>query len=133
MLDNTLTLSVDEENDGVGPVNHVYTRFDDTPTKSSYIHANHTLAARNTLGFYRTLPKPSGNFKGVAKTSSKFSQDITVLGADGSSITAPIITEFSVSLPVGATAAQAKIARQRHLALLDRDDVMVAAMEQQQV
>jgi hypothetical protein len=61
----------------------------------------------------------------------KFSQDITVDGLDGvSQITAPIIVEVSVSLPVGATAADALIARQRVVALVDRDDIMTPLMEQ---
>lgn len=133
MLDNVITLSVDEQNDGVGPVNHVYTRFEENLNRTTYIHSTHTLSAKDTLSFYRTLPKPSGNFKGVAKTATKFSKDITVLGADGSNVTAPIIVEVSVSLPVGATAAQALIARQKAVSLLDLDAVMVPAMEQQMI
>lgn len=134
MQPNTITLAVDEENDGVGLVNHVYTRFEEFQNRALYISADHTLNAKDTLGFYRTFPKTSGNFRGVAKTSTKFSKDVSVTGVDGvSSILAPIIVEVSVSLPVGTTAADALIARQRVIALLDRDDVMVPLMEQQMV
>lgn len=133
MLDNTVTLSVDEQNDGVGPVNHVYTRFDESQNRTTYIHSTHTLSAKDTLTFYRTLPKPSGNFKGVAKSATKFSKEIAVLGVDGSNITSALIVEVSISLPVGATAAQAMIARQKVVSLMDLDAVMVPAMEQQMV
>lgn len=133
MLNDQITLSVDEENDGVGPVNHVYTRFEETQNRSKYIHTNHTLSAKDTLSFYRTLPKPSGNFLGVAKTAAKFSKDHSVTGADGSTIVAPVIVEVSISMPVGISAANAMIARQKALSLLDLDAVMVPLMEQQMV
>lgn len=133
MLDNTIILSVDEQNDGVGPVNHVYTRFEENANRSTYIHSAHSLTAKDTLSFYRTAPKPSGNFRGVAKTAQKFSKDITVLGVDGSNITAPIIVEISWSLPVGATAAQAMIARQKVVSLMDLDATMIPAMETQMI
>lgn len=134
MLDNVITLAVDEDNSGSGTINHVYTRFDSVGNKSTYISGSHALDARDTLTFYRTFPKTSGNFKGVAKTALKFSQDIGVAGVDSeTTLTAPIILEVSVSLPVGATAAQAMVARQRVIALLDTDALMVAHMEQQQI
>lgn len=134
MQPNEITLAVDEDNSGVGTTNHVYTRFEEFLNRASYISGNHALGAKDTLGFYRTLPKTSGNFRGVAKTAVKFSQDIQVDGVDGTSqITAPIIIEVSMSLPVGATAAQALIARQRVVTLLDTDSVMVPLMEQQMI
>lgn len=134
MQPNVITLAVDEENDGVGLINHVYSRFEEFQNRASYISAEHSLDSRDTLAFYRTMPKSSGNFRGVAKTALKFSMDKTVFGVDGvSNITAPLIGEVSFSLPVGASAADALILRQRLVALLDRDDVMVPLMEQQMV
>lgn len=134
MQPNTITLAVDEENDGVGLVNHVYTRFDEFQNRSVYISDDHTLDAKDTLGLYRTLPKSSGNFRGAAKNAIKFSKEVSVLGADGvANIKAPIIIEVSASIPVGATAADVLIARQRALALLDRDDIMVPLMSQQMI
>lgn len=131
MQPDTITLSVDEENDGVGPVNHAYTRFEEFQNRSTYIGPNHTMSSRNTLSLYRTFPKASGNFKGVSKTSLKFSQDLQVDGADGvSQLTAPIIVDVSFSIPVGATHAQILIAQQRALALLDLDSVMTPLNEQ---
>lgn len=134
MQPNTITLAVDEENDGVGLVNHVYTRFDEYQNRSVYISADHSLDAKDTLGLYRTLPKQNGNFRGVAKTAMKFSKDVSVTGVDGvASILAPIIFEISASIPVGATDADVLIARQRAIALLDRDDVMVPLNSQQMI
>lgn len=131
MQPNEVTLSVDEQNDGVGPVNHVFTRFEEYQNRSVYIGANHTIEAKDTLGFYRTQPKPSGNFKGVAKSAFKFSKDVTVVGADGlSQLSAPIIVDISFSIPVGATHADILIARQRALSLLDLDSVMTPLNEQ---
>lgn len=134
MQPNEITLSVDEENDGVGPVNHVFTRFEEYQNRSVYIGANHTMSAKDTLGLYRTFPKPSGNFKGVAKTAFKFSKDVSVTGVDGvASLTAPIIVDVSFSIPVGATHAQILVARQRALALLDLDTLMTPLNEQMMV
>lgn len=125
MQPNVVTLSVDEENDGVGLVNHVFTRFEEYQNRAVYIGDSHSMAAKDTLSLYRTFPKVSGNFRGVSKTAVKFSKDITVTGADGvSTLTAPIIVDVSFSIPVGATVAQVLIARQRALALLDLDAVM---------
>lgn len=134
MLADVITLAVDEDNSGSGTANHVYSRFETHLNRSSYISGNHALGARDTLTFYRTLPKSSGNFRGVAKGALKFSQDIVVDGVDGvSQITAPIIVEVSMSIPVGATPAQTLIARQRAITLLDDDTVMEPFVDQQMI
>jgi len=131
MQPNTITLSVDEQNDGVGPVDHVFTRYDEDKNRAMYIHTSHTLSARDTLTLYRTLPKISGNFRGVLKTAKKFSKDFVVTGVDGvSQLTAPIIIETSYSVPVGVTAAQVLLMRQRDLSLTDLDVIMIALNEQ---
>lgn len=130
MQPNAITLAVDELNNA-SLVNYVFTRFEEYQNRAVYIGEDHTIAQKDSLSMYRTFPKTSGNFKGVGKTSVKFSKDITVLGVDGvSNLTSPIIVEVSFSIPVGATAAQCLIARQRALALLDRDDIMVPLNEQ---
>jgi len=130
MQPNTITLAVDEANNST-PVNHVLSRFEESGNRAVYIDADHTVAMKNTCTLYRTFPKASGNFRGVSKSAMKFSTDITVDGVDGeSSVVAPVIVEVSFSLPVGATAAQSKLARQKALALLDRDDVMAPLNDQ---
>lgn len=124
MQANTLTLSVDAANDG-NPANEVYTRYEEYQNRSSYIGADHLPDARNTLAIYRTFPTKSGNFKGTAKSSVKFTQDVEVAGVDSSTtLTAPIILDLSFSVPVGATTDDLKHVRQRLLALLDTDSFM---------
>lgn len=125
MQPNQITLSVDEQNDGIDPVNHVFTRFEEFQNRATYIGPGHSMAARNTLGIYRTFPKIAGNFRGVSKSAVKFSQDMAVTGVDGvSTLTAPMIAELSFSFPVGVSAANQKAFRQKVLALLDLDTVM---------
>lgn len=134
MQPNEIVLAVDEDNSGSGTTNHTFTRFEENLNRSVYISGDHLLDARDTLALYRTLPKVAGNFRGVAKTSLKFTKDVVVLGVDGvSNITAPIIVEVSMSLPVGATAANALIARQKVVTLVDTDTVMAPLMEQQMI
>lgn len=134
MQPDVITLAVDEDNDDgsvTAAVDHVYTRFEEYQNRSKYIHSGHLIDAQDTLAFYRTAPKSSGNFKGVAKTSVKFTKDQTVKGVDGvSDLTAPIIVEVGFSLPVGVTAEEVLLARQRVIAALD-DDTMMDALNLQ--
>lgn len=124
MQPNQIILAVDVLNTGV-TTNETYDRFEEFQNRSTYIGATHTPDARDTINMYRSFPSKSGNFKGVAKTSVKLSRDLTVAGADGvSSLTAPIIVEVNFSIPVGATPASVLLARQRAIALLDKDTVM---------
>jgi hypothetical protein len=130
MQDNVLTLAVDELND-TNTVDHVFTRFEEYQNRSIYISADHELTARDILGLYRTFPKQNGNFKGTGKCSMKFTCDKSVEGVDGvASLTSPIIAEVSFSVPVGATVADQMIARQKLIALLDDDAIMVDLMNQ---
>lgn len=125
MQPNEIILAVDLENTAV-LTNQTYTRFEEYLNRATYIGEGHSLSARNTLSFYRTLPRTSGNFRGTAKTAVKFSRDISVLGVDGTAVIAPQIIEVSFSNPVGVTPAQSLEFRQKGVALLDRDDIMAA-------
>lgn len=126
MQPNVLTLSVDAENNGT-PVNEVYTRYEELQNRSRYIGASHVPGDRDELSIFRSFPTKTGNFKGVGKTSVKFTKDQDVPGVDSSTlVTAPIIIEVSFSVPVGTTTAAMVHARQRVLALLDDDSVMDA-------
>lgn len=127
MLDNTVTLAVDEDNSDGATTDHVYSRYEEYQNRSVYIGATHQLDARDMLSFYRTLPKQAGNFKGVAKSALKLTRDIEVTGVDGvSQLTSPIIIEISFSIPVGATSAERVLARQTVLTALDSDTLMEA-------
>lgn len=127
MQPNVITLSVDAQNDGqtTADLSVNFTRFDEYQNRTVYIGDNHQMDAKDTLTLYRSTPTPNGNFKGVMKTSVKFTKDVLVPGVDGvSTLTAPIILEVSFSVPVGASAAALLLARQTALALVDRDDIM---------
>lgn len=127
MQPNTITLNVDLLNDGnTTPV--TYTRFSEYENRVVYVNkAVHTDEARDMITFYRSFPVKSGNFKGVRKTSVKITKDFVVPGVDDSTtVTAPLIQEFSVSRPVGLTAAQMTAERQLTIALADDDSIMSA-------
>jgi hypothetical protein len=130
MSDDIITLAVDELND-TNLVDHVFSRFNEFANRSVYTEANHQLSAKDTLTLYRTFPKPSGNFCGTAKSAMKFSQDFEVTGVDGlAALTSPLIVEVSFSVPVGIPVAAQLIGRQRAIALLDDDTIMVPLMNQ---
>lgn len=136
MQPNEITLAVNVDNDdGTTPaVDYVYSRFEEFQNRASYIHALHSLSAKHTLTFYRTFPKPTGNYKGVAKTALKFSVDKIVDGVDGvSQLTSPMICEVGFSLPVGITPADSLELRQMVVAIMCDDDIMAALNDQQQV
>lgn len=134
MLDNSITLPVDETNAGGATANHVFSRHEEYQNRSLYIGEGHLPGeARNQLAFYRTAPKPSGNFKGTRKTSIKLTRDCTVAGVDGSTLTSPRIIEVSFSFPVGAAAADIVLDRQTVIALLDVDTIMDSLNVQQSV
>lgn len=124
-LPNVITLSIDEADD-TNFVSHVFERYDDSAlNRSLYIGPGHLPAeARNTLGFYRTPPKPNGNFKGVKKSSIKTTHDYSVLGVDGSTLTSPAIQEFNISLPVGLTNAQVLFERMKFAAIVAEAELM---------
>lgn len=121
MLDNTKTFMVDVANNAT-LVDQDYSRYDEAANRTTYIGEDHTLSKRNILVVTRNFPSPSGNFKGVAKSGIKLTQDVEVLAVDSTTIVAPEIAAISFSLPIGTTSAQAKELRQRLIAILDDDD-----------
>lgn len=130
MLADVLTLAVDDLNND-GSTDHVFDRFEEYQNRSVYTGVNHSVITRDTLSFYRTFPKVMGNFKGTAKCAMKFSKDYAVDGVDGiASLTSPLIIEVSCSVPVGIAVADQMVGRQRVIALLDDDSVMVKLMNQ---
>lgn len=130
---STITLNVDYLNDGTTTA-EVYSRFSDVENRSTYIGASHVPEARDTMQFYRTAPTKNGNFKGVKKTTVKFTRDFDVEGVDSATtLTSPAIVEVNFSIPMGVSAADTVKLRQRVLALLDDDTVMAALNDQQMI
>jgi len=136
MLAEDLIFQVNEDNDdGTTPmVPHAYRRFDKIDNRSFYITPTHSAEARDMLTFHRSLPKTNGNFRGVKKSTMKFTRDVIVLGADGiSNITAQEIISVNFSSPVGMTEADMKIRRMTVIAAVADDDVMSAFTYVQEV
>lgn len=133
MQDNTIAIDVNTDNDDgtTAAVSAVYARFEEYLNRSVYIHQNHTLAMRDQLSLYRTLPKTSGNFRGTAKSAVKFTKDFLVAGTDTETmLVAPAILEANFSLPIGLTPAQTLEMRMRLAAMILFDTVMVSLNDQ---
>lgn len=131
-MSDEMTLHVDVANNGT-LVDNTFTFFDLYQNRAVYHSANHTIASPDTLTLYRTIPKQSGNFPGQAKVAAKFSKQVVVPGNDGTDVSGPIITEISISYPVGASDAVLLKERQKALALIDRDDIMVPLVSKQAI
>jgi hypothetical protein len=129
MLDSSITFPVDELNNGT-PTDHVFTRSEEYLHRTIYTGPEHSLSDRDTMTVARTQPTRSGNFRGTAKSSLKFTIDKSVETLEaGTYVTAPLIGSINFSMPVGITAADAMILRQRLVAALDDEDFIVALME----
>jgi len=127
MLDNTISIDVNHDNDDgtTGLQTIEFSRFEEFQNRSVYIASNHTLASRNLLTFFRTQPKQSGNFRGVAKSAVKLTEDFLVDGVDATTANvSPGIIEIGFSFPVGMTDAQILDLRMRAAALLLMDDFL---------
>lgn len=126
-ITSPITLSVDVANNDV-LVAQEFTHFQNFGSRSAWQGANHTFTQRDELALYRTMPRPSDEFKGTRKTAFKFTVDVQVDHPDGvSKVTSPIILEVSASVPLGAEDAEPgllKEIRQRAIALLDDDALM---------
>lgn len=133
MLANTITLSVDEANNNGTPVETTLSRYVEEANRSTYVTATHLPGDRDQVAFARAFPKKSGNFKGVSKSSVKFTRDVIVQDAQGNDILVPMIHEYSCSLPVGVELSAVVRARQRMVSLLDDDTVMNMVQVQQQI
>jgi hypothetical protein len=128
MQDNVITLSVDAANDG-SPVNQDYSRHHETTDRTTYIGTTHTEAEREQFQLYRTAAKRSGVSRGSRKCAIKFTQDVSVLNADGSGdIVLPLIGEVSFAIPLGVTDAQLVELRQRLVSILDDDSIAGSLM-----
>lgn len=132
MLPNTITLGVDLLNNGTLS-NESFNRLEELVNRSTYRGPDHSTSARNTMQFYRTLPKRSGNYLGAAKVAAKFTTDKVVKDSSGNDISAPLIADVSFSIPVGVTPADMKAIRQRIIASLDQDSVWDLVMQYQEI
>lgn len=132
MLSEEIALAVDEANNAT-LVTHTFTRFDVYNNRSVYISGDHEPSMKDELTFYRTFPKPNGSFLGTRKTAFKFSKETPVLNKEGEVILSPFIFEVSCSIPLGVDVATQILMRQRAIALLDRDILMNALNDKQNI
>jgi hypothetical protein len=123
MLDNILVIN--SEDAASAPTVLNYTRFDELVNRSVYHSATHDYSLRDTVGFYRTLPKRAGNFMGTKKSALKFTRDQQVPGADASTtLVQPMLFDLSTAIPVGTTAANITVAL-NDLAALIQDSAFI--------
>lgn len=118
-MSESITLPVDVANNGT-VVNQVMDLFEAVTGRKEYHFPAHDFQSRDLATFTRALPKVNGNFAGTRKATFKLTKDATVIGVDPfTQIKAPGILEVSTSFPVGFTAADAVLMRQRAIAILD--------------
>lgn len=112
MLPNTIAHTYDHDNDGgtTAVIAVTLTRHAEELNSSTYRTASHVEDAPDTVKFYRTPAKKSGDYMGSQKVSVKRTKTQTVLSAAGLNVKAPFIGELSFSVPVGVTNAE-KLAR----------------------
>jgi hypothetical protein len=104
MQANTITVSVPTSSTVATPVGVTFARSREELDKSTYVGPDNSLDARQWMQFYRTAPKRSGESRGTAKSAIKLTDDQSVPNASGSgNIVLPLITELSISVPVGTS------------------------------
>lgn len=122
MQADKITLAVDVQNNGT-PVNQEFVRSNEEINRTVYSGPGHSLISRNQLVLTRSYPKRTGNYYGAAKSAIKFTRDLAVAQADGTTTQAPLIMEVSVSMPVGSPTPDLLALRQHLVAILDNDTV----------
>lgn len=132
MQDNIITLPVDVTNTDT-LVNLVLSRQEEYLNRTVYIAPGHMPDSRDMFGLYRSPIKPTSAFKGVMRTSFKFTKDVLVLNPVGEQISSPMIAEVSFSIPVGTSAAEKLEMTQRVGAMACFRDVMSGLIDQQSI
>lgn len=133
MQANVITLPVDVNNNGTTYTDLVLNRQEEYLHRSLYIAAGHQPDMRDTLGLYRTPPKPTASFKGVQRCSFKFTKDVEVLNPVGETIVSPFIVEVSFSAPIGASEAVRLEMAQRASAMAGHRDVIAGLVDLQSI
>lgn len=131
MQENTIVIPVDVLNNG-SAVNQSFVRSEEQLNRTTYRGPGHSLISRNVMQFYRTPPKRVADDFGTAKSSVKFTRDITV-PAGTTSVVKPLIIEVNFSTPVGTSNADMLALRQHVVALLDTDSIMVPLVSVQEI
>lgn len=133
MLDNLITLPVDQSGNNTTFVNEVLTRFRETENKTTYRFPDFKLADRNQIDIYRNDIMPSGNYLGNAKGTVKITDDTIVLAKDGTEVVTPQISSLAMSIPVGTSDATFYANLGRLQALVNNKALMYAIFMDQNI
>lgn len=132
MQSDIITLPVDKTDTNTY-VDVVFARQEVHLNRTVYIGPNHQPDMRETLTLYRSPIKNTSTFKGVMRTSFKFTKDVEVLNPVGETIVSPIIIESSFSVPVGTNSADRLEATQTAGALALFRTVMAGLIDLQSI
>jgi len=133
MQADVITLDVDTNNDG-NTTPKVFNRYDEQQNRTIYVSIGHTPGFRDQFAISRSFPTKVGNFRGVCKSTVKFTKDTDVPGVDANtSLQSTCIIEVGFSIPVGYDAVSLKALRQTVLALLDDDSFMDSLTIKQEI
>jgi hypothetical protein len=108
MLNDTITLLVDEDGAGAGAaVSRSWTRYRTQANSSLFVGAGDEPDTPRALRFIRSEKKRSGDINGFNRTSVKFSSTVSVPNAAGDgNVSLPMSCELKFAIPEGATAAE---------------------------
>lgn len=74
-----------------------------SPNQVPYKGPANTLSVKDRMDLYRVDPKGTATFSGVGRSRAKIVRTLTL--TDAKTVTGDAIADISVSVPVGATAA----------------------------
>jgi hypothetical protein len=131
MQPNTIAFTYDHDNDGgtTAAISSTVTRHSEELNKSTYRTSSHTEASPDTLNFYRTAAKRSGEFMGSQKVSVKRTKTMVVDTASGLETKAPMINELSFSIPIGVTNAEKLSFLMEHIGFLSSSEGKAALIQ----
>lgn len=122
---NDIILNVDTANNGT-TTEETFSLVRPEEGKATYMLDGSALADKEQLTLFASLPKRSGNFLGVVRSSVKATKAISVPSTvSGEDLTSEIIAQVNFSVPEGTTLADLVHIRQRLVAMLDSDALML--------
>jgi hypothetical protein len=74
-----------------------------SPNSVPYLGPSNTFSVMDKLDLYRTMPKATKEFSGIARSRLKVSRTLTLTGA--LTATGPLTIDISMNVPVGAASA----------------------------
>jgi hypothetical protein len=131
MQANTIAYTYNHDDDGgtTPAISVLLTRHTEEVDKTTYITAAHMdTVQQDTMAFYRTLAKRSGDSFGVERTATKRTKTHVVVNAAGLSVKVPVVVDIGLSIPVGLTAAEKKAIVMEHIGFLSSTEGKAAML-----